>query len=75
MGIHKINDYTIKMDFIREKYELARWDYSIEKDGKEIASGVDVNTVSFDEKDAIIEILLEVFDESVHLEEYELDVL
>ena len=57
--IHKINSYTIEMNFIREKYGLARWDYSMKKDGEEIACGIDRNTVSFDEKDAIIEILLE----------------
>lgn len=57
--IHKINGYTIEMNFVREKYGLARWIYSIKKDGEEVAVGMDRNTVSFDEKDAIIEILLE----------------
>lgn len=63
--IHYIsNDCKFKLTFIQEKHGLARWDYNLIKDGKEVVKGVDVSTVSFEKKDAIIEILSSVIVES-----------
>ena len=59
MSIYKIGEFTLEIEFIREKYGCARWDYSFKKDDKEFSWGCNRSTLSFDEKDAIIEILME----------------
>lgn len=59
MAIHKIGDYSISMTLMKEKYDMAKWDYEIKKGDEVIVEGCDRMTVSFDEKDAIIEMLLD----------------
>lgn len=70
MGLHKFGNYEIEIEFIREKYGLARWDYEIKKDGEVVGSGVDRMTSSFDEKEAIMEIV----EEDIEMNKEEKDI-